>query len=86
MAHKKAGSTAKTNRDSNSKRLGVKRYGGELVESGNIIIRQKGNKFNPGIGVRQGNDYTLYAITTGKVQFKKKLGKSLVNVIADTQG
>jgi large subunit ribosomal protein L27 len=80
MAHKKAGSAAKTNRDSISKRLGVKRYGGETVNPGNILVRQKGNKFYPGVGVRQGHDYTLYAILTGSVKFTKKLGKALVNV------
>lgn len=81
MAHKKAGSTAKTNRDSISKRLGVKKYGGEAVSAGNILVRQKGNKFYPGVGVRQGNDYTLFAISTGKVEFKRKVGKKLISVV-----
>lgn len=81
MAHKKAGSTAKTNRDSISKRLGVKRYGGESVTPGNILVRQKGNKFFSGIGTRQGNDYTIFAITSGKVEFKQKLGKKLIVVV-----
>ncbi len=81
MAHKKAGSTANTNRDSISKRLGVKKYGGERVENGNIIIRQKGSKFNPGIGTRKGNDFTIYSIVTGKVQFRKKLGRTIINII-----
>lgn len=81
MAHKKAGSTAKTNRDSVSKRLGVKRYGGEAVENGNILIRQKGNKYNSGVGTRQGSDFTIYAIASGVVQFKKKLGKTFVSVL-----
>lgn len=80
MAHKKAGSTAKTNRDSISKRLGVKHYGGESVESGNIIIRQKGSHFNAGEGTKQGNDFTIYAITSGKVEFTKKKGRNLVLV------
>ncbi len=80
MAHKKAGSTAKTNRDSNSKRLGVKRYGGENVANGNIIIRQKGNRFNAGEGTKQGNDFTIYSVTTGKVQFTRKKGRSFVEV------
>lgn len=83
MAHHKAGSTAKTNRDSISKRLGVKHYGGELVENGNIIIRQKGNKFNAGDGTKQGNDYTIYSVISGRVEFKKKLGKSVVSVITE---
>lgn len=81
MAHKKAGGAVKTNRDSISKRLGVKKYGGEAVAAGNIIIRQKGNKFFPGVGTKQGNDYTIFSVTSGKVAFKKRLGKTLVNVI-----
>jgi large subunit ribosomal protein L27 len=81
MAHKKAGSAAKTNRDSISKRLGVKKYGGEKVSSGNIIIRQKGNKFYPGVGTKQGNDYTIFAVTEGKVEFKIRLTKRIVNVV-----
>ena len=81
MAHKKGGGATKTNRDSISKRLGVKRYGGELVSSGNIIVRQKGNKVYPGIGVKQGNDYTLFATISGKVEFKKKTGNMVVSVV-----
>lgn len=80
MAHTKAGGTTKTNRDSISKRLGVKHYGGELVEPGNIIIRQKGNKYYPGTGVKQGNDYTLFAVTSGVVQFVKKKGRNFINI------
>lgn len=82
MAHKKAGSAAKTNRDSISKRLGIKKFGGEKVLNGNIILRQKGNKFNSGIGTKQGNDFTIYAITAGKVKFKKHLGKRVVDIIS----
>jgi large subunit ribosomal protein L27 len=81
MAHKKAGSTAKTNRDSISKRLGVKRYTGEKVTSGNILVRQKGNKIYAGVGTKQGNDYTIFSITEGKVEFKKKLGKKVISVV-----
>lgn len=81
MAHKKGGGTVKKNRDSISKRLGVKKYGGEKVASGNIIVRQKGNKFYPGIGTKQGNDYTIFAITGGKVEFKKRLDKNIINVV-----
>lgn len=80
MAHKKAGSTAKTNRDSVSKRLGVKHYGGESVQSGNIIVRQKGNHFNAGVGTKQGNDFTIYAVTEGKVKFTKSAGRNVVTV------
>ncbi len=80
MAHKKAGGTAKTNRDSISKRLGVKRYAGEVVKPGNILIRQKGNKFYPGAGTKQGNDFTIYAVTSGKVGFSNRLGKKIVSI------
>lgn len=83
MAHKKAGSTAKTNRDSNSKRLGVKKYGGEVVEPGNIIIRQKGNKFYPGIGTKIGNDFTIFSVISGKVHFKSRMGKKIVDIITN---
>ncbi len=81
MAHKKAGGTTKTNRDSISKRRGVKKYGGEKVIPGNIIVRQKGTKFHPGVGVKLGNDFTIYAVTQGRVLFKTKLGKKVVDVI-----
>ena len=81
MAHKKAGGSVKTNRDSISKRLGVKKYAGQTAAPGNVLIRQKGNKFYPGKGTKQGNDYTIFAITSGKVSFAKRLGKSTVNVI-----
>lgn len=80
MAHKKAGGSAGTNRDSVSKRLGVKHFGGESVKSGNIIIRQKGSHFYPGEGTKQGNDFTIYAVESGKVQFTKKRGRNLVSV------
>ena len=80
MASKKAGSAAKTNRDSNSKRLGVKMYGGQAVIPGNIIIRQKGNHFYSGVGTKQGNDFTIYAITSGKVEFIQRQGKRVVVV------
>ncbi len=81
MAHKKGGGTTRTNRDSKSKRLGVKIFGGQAVKSGNIIIRQKGNKVFPGVGTRQGNDYTIFATLGGKVNFKKKLGKQIVSIV-----
>ena len=80
MAHKTGGGSTRKNRDSVSKRLGVKLFGGQKVESGNIIVRQKGNKFFPGIGTKQGNDYTIFAITSGKVAFKKKVNKTFVHV------
>lgn len=81
MAHKTGGGSTRKNRDSISKRLGVKKYGGQLASAGNILIRQKGNKFYPGAGVAQGRDYTIFAITDGKVEFKKRLDKRIVSVI-----
>ena len=80
MAHKTGGGSTKKNRDSISKRLGVKVYGGQKAIVGNIIIRQKGNKFYPGVGTKQGNDYTIFAIFDGKVGFKKKLNKTYVTI------
>ncbi len=81
MASKKGGGTTRMNRDSNSQRLGVKKYGLEAVFPGNIIVRQKGNKFHSGDGTKQGNDFTIYAIREGKVSFIKRLGKQLIKVI-----
>ena len=81
MAHVKASGTAKGNKDSVSKRLGVKVYGGQLAKSGNIIIRQKGTNVYPGAGVMMGRDYTIFATSTGKVQFSTRLGKHVVSVM-----
>lgn len=81
MAHKAGGGSTRKNRDSQSKRLGVKKYGGQSVGIGNIIVRQKGNKVYPGKGSKQGNDYTIFAISAGKVEFKKKFNKTFVNII-----
>ncbi|KKU94163.1 MAG: 50S ribosomal protein L27 [Candidatus Jorgensenbacteria bacterium GW2011_GWA1_48_13] len=72
MAHTKAKSAARNNRESESKRLGVKLFDGEPVGKGEVIIRQRGTKFYPGMGVRRGGDDTLYAITAGKVKFLKR--------------
>jgi len=80
MAHKKTGSSTGKNRDSISKRLGIKHFGSENVKPGNIIVRQKGNKFYPGTGTKQGNDFTIYAVSSGKVKFIKRQGRSLVTV------
>ena len=71
MAHKKGQSTSKNGRDSHSQRLGVKLYGGESAIPGNIILRQRGTKYHPGTGVGMGRDYTLFALTAGKVTFDK---------------
>ena len=70
MAHKKAGGSTNNGRDSNAKRLGVKKYGGEAVVAGNILIRQRGTRIRPGHNVGLGRDYTIYAKTDGKVQFE----------------
>jgi len=70
MAHKKGSGSTKNGRDSNSKRLGVKKYGGQIVKSGNIIVRQRGSKFKLGKYVGQGKDYTIYALIDGIVQFE----------------
>nr|YP_010851544.1 ribosomal protein L27 [Echinothamnion hystrix]WGH14636.1 ribosomal protein L27 [Echinothamnion hystrix] len=70
MAHKKGSGSTKNGRDSNSKRLGVKKYGGEVVKPGQIIVRQRGNKFKLGKNVDQGKDYTIYSIINGVVQFE----------------
>lgn len=80
MAHVKAGGTAAGNKDSVSKRLGVKIYGGQYAKAGNIIIRQKGTRVYPGRGIEMGKDFTLFAVTDGKVQFSTKFGKQLVSI------
>ncbi len=72
MAHKKAGGSSRNGRDSESKRLGVKIYGGQTVSAGNIIIRQRGTKVHAGVGVGCGRDHTLYALNDGVVKFEKK--------------
>ena len=74
MAHKKAGGSSKNGRDSESKRLGVKKFGGEDVIAGNIIVRQRGTKYHPGPNVGMGRDHTLYALSDGKVEFAVKAG------------
>ena len=73
MAHKKAGGSSRNGRDSNAKRLGVKRYGGQLVSAGSIIVRQRGTQFHPGENVGMGKDHTLFAKIGGKVVFKQGL-------------
>ncbi len=72
MAHKKAGGSTRNGRDSISKRLGVKRFGGEMVRAGNIIVRQRGTRFHPGVNVGLGHDHTLFAKADGKVVFETK--------------
>ena len=72
MAHKKAGGSSRNGRDSNSKRLGVKAYGGELLDAGGIIVRQRGTQVHPGVNVGIGKDHTLFALVPGTVQFAIK--------------
>lgn len=80
MAHVKAGGTTKGNRDSVSKRLGVKVYGGQIAKSGSIIIRQRGSKIHPGVGTKMGKDFTIYAITPGIVKFYERKPKKFVSI------
>lgn len=81
MAHIKAGGTTKGNRDSVAKRLGVKVYGGEKVDSGRIIVRQRGTKIRPGNGTKRASDDTIFAIATGIVNYKTRLGNKFVEVL-----
>jgi large subunit ribosomal protein L27 len=82
MAHKKAGGSTRNGRDSESKRLGVKHFGGELVAPGNILVRQRGTRFHPGTNVGCGRDHTLFATAPGHVKFQKKgpLGRTYVSI------
>ncbi|MEO8037465.1 MAG: 50S ribosomal protein L27 [Betaproteobacteria bacterium] len=86
MAHKKAGGSSRNGRDSESKRLGVKRYGGQLVSAGSILIRQRGTQVHPGENVGMGKDHTLFAKVEGHVEFgvKGPLNRKIVNVIPAT--
>lgn len=82
MAHKKAGGSTRNGRDSQSKRLGIKKFGGESVIAGNILVRQRGTTFHPGNNVGIGTDHTLFAVADGKVEFKAKAGRTRVNVVS----
>ena len=81
MAHKKGAASTKNGRDSNSQRLGVQRYGGQLVNAGEIIVRQRGTHFHPGENVGRGGDDTLFAMIPGAVQFGTRRGRRVVNVL-----
>ncbi|MDF1757314.1 MAG: 50S ribosomal protein L27 [Legionellaceae bacterium] len=87
MAHKKAGGSTRNGRDSNPKYLGVKRYGGQLVMAGEILVRQRGTKFHPGQNVGLGRDHTLYALETGIVKFviKGRLKRKFVTIVPETE-
>ena len=81
MAHKKGASSSRNGRDSQSKRLGVKRFGGQVVSAGEIIIRQRGTKFHPGELVGRGGDDTLFALAAGAVQFGSRRGRKTVSIV-----
>jgi len=86
MAHKKAGGSTRNGRDSESKRLGVKMYGGQVIKAGNIIVRQRGTEFHPGFGVGMGKDHTLFALVQGAVGFvAKKHNRTYVTVTPAAQ-
>jgi len=86
MAHKKAGGSSRNGRDSESKRLGVKKFGGEAVIAGNIIVRQRGTQWHPGDNVGMGKDHTLFALSNGTVSFRTKAnGRSFVSVVPITE-
>ena len=80
MAHKKAGGSSRNGRDSEGRRLGVKKYGGEAVIPGNIILRQRGTKYHPGENVGMGRDHTIFSLVEGKVIFSEKKGRTVVGV------
>jgi len=80
MAHKKGASSTRNGRDSNSQRLGVKRFGGQVVNAGEIIVRQRGTHFHPGLNVGRGGDDTLFALIAGNVEFGVKRGRRVVNI------
>ncbi|WP_120004884.1 50S ribosomal protein L27 [Nesterenkonia muleiensis] len=81
MAHKKGASSTRNGRDSNAQRLGVKRFGGQNVSAGEILIRQRGTKFHPGTNVGRGGDDTLFALADGAVEFGNKRGRKVVNIV-----
>jgi large subunit ribosomal protein L27 len=81
MAHKKGASSSRNGRDSTSKRLGVKRYGGQLVNAGEIIVRQRGTHFHPGVNVGRGGDDTLFALAAGQVEFGSRRGRRVISIV-----
>ena len=82
MAHKKGASSSRNGRDSNAQRLGVKRFGGQVVKAGEIIVRQRGTHFHPGLGVGRGKDDTLFALSAGTVAFGQRRGRKVVDIVA----
>ena len=84
MAHKKGASSSRNGRDSNSQRLGVKRFGGQVVNAGEILVRQRGTHFHPGVNVGRGGDDTLFALSAGAVEFGTRRGRRVVSIVAAT--
>lgn len=82
MATKKGASSSKNGRDSNSQRLGVKRFGGQVVKAGEILVRQRGTRVHPGLGVGRGKDDTLFALAAGAVQFGTRRGRKVVDIVS----
>src|SRR3954451_8893307 len=82
MAHKKGASSSRNGRDSNAQRLGVKRFGGQTVNAGEIIVRQRGTHFHPGLNMGRGKDDTLYALAAGAVKFGQRRGRRVVDIVA----
>ena len=85
MAHKRSGGSSRNGRDSNSQRLGIKRFGGQFVKAGNILVRQRGLRYKPGLNVGVGKDDTLFAKVDGVVVFHSRLGKKFISVIPQDQ-
>ncbi|WRS29500.1 50S ribosomal protein L27 [Actinomycetaceae bacterium MB13-C1-2] len=83
MAHKKGQGTSRNGRDSNAQRLGIKRFGGQKVNAGEILVRQRGTKYHPGVNVGRGKDDTLFALKSGEVEFGNIRGRRAVSVVAD---
>lgn len=82
MAHKKGGGSSRNGRDSNSKRLGVKTFGGQTVTAGSVIVRQRGTRIHPGEGVAKGSDDTLFALRDGQIEFHESRGRKIATVVA----
>ncbi len=81
MAHKKAGGSSRNGRDSNAKRLGIKKYGGQVVKAGNILVRQRGSRIRPGENVGMGRDFTLFALVDGRVEYYERRGRKHVRIV-----
>jgi large subunit ribosomal protein L27 len=81
MAHKKAGGSSRNGRDSAGRRLGVKKFGDERVVAGNIVVRQRGTKWHPGVNIGMGKDHTLFALVDGRVRFGTKAGRAFVSIV-----